>query len=302
VEELLKSFGVYLTVEKGLSTKTVESYFMDLKKFTAFLDKLGKGASIFTKADIVGFMDALKTEGLSQSSISRALSSVRGLCKYMVLEGLREDDPGENLQSPKKWETLPKALSKEEVLKLLGGLRAPTQEVIDTRTLVHKGRDSAMTELLYSSGLRVSELISLRLGDINFEAGFLKVMGKGGKERVVPIGKRALKKVKRYMEEIRPAILKKKNSDYLFVSARGRPLTRQRFFQALKALGHALGISLSPHTLRHSFATHMLEGGADLRSLQKMLGHSDIATTQIYTKVTMDRAKKVYSEHHPRAS
>ena len=296
MEELLKGFGVYLTVEKGLSTRTVESYFMDLKKFTAFLDKLGKGASIFTKADIVGFMDALKTEGLSQSSICRALSSVRGLSRYMALEGLREDDPSENLQSPKKWQTLPKALSKEEVLKLLGGRLAPQPPRSFT-----PARDSAMVELLYSSGLRVSELISLRLGDINFEAGFLRVTGKGGKERVVPVGKRALKKVKRYMEEIRPSILKKKKSDYLFVSARGRPLTRQRFFQALKALGHALGISLSPHTLRHSFATHMLEGGADLRSLQKMLGHSDIATTQIYTKVTMDRAKKVYAEHHPRA-
>jgi integrase/recombinase XerD len=157
-----------------------------------------------------------------------------------------------------------------------------------------------MLELLYSSGLRVSELVLLKVSDVNFEAGFLRVIGKGDKERVVPASTRSLRRVKGYMEGLRQKLLKDRRSEYLFVTSRGGPMTRQRFWQALKGYGALAGVELSPHTLRHSFATHMLEGGADLRSLQKMLGHSDISTTQIYTKVSMDRAKKVYSEHHPR--
>ncbi|MEJ2323245.1 MAG: tyrosine-type recombinase/integrase, partial [Nitrospirota bacterium] len=189
-----------------------------------------------------------------------------------------------------KWEALPKALSVDEVRELLESGK-------NGRFVL---RDSAMLELLYSSGLRVTELVSLKVSDVNFESGFLRVVGKGGKERVVPTSPRALRKVKEYMRELRPELLKGRRSDYLFVTLRGRPMTRQRFWQTLKSYGALAGVELSPHTLRHSFATHMLEGGADLRSLQKMLGHSDISTTQIYTKVSMDRTKKVYSEHHPR--
>jgi integrase/recombinase XerD len=162
-------------------------------------------------------------------------------------------------------------------------------------------RDSAMLELIYSSGLRVSELTSIKLGDINFEAGFIRVMGKGSKERVVPVNARAIEKVKRYMSVERPVILGKKRSAYLFVTRRGGPMTRQRFWQMLKSIGKKAGLELSPHTMRHCFATHLLEGGADLRSVQKMLGHSDISTTQIYTKVTTDRIKKVFKKYHPRA-
>jgi integrase/recombinase XerD len=162
-------------------------------------------------------------------------------------------------------------------------------------------RNAAMVELLYSSGLRVSELVTLRVEDLNFGGGFLRVVGKGSKERVVPVSRRALEKVKRYIKEFRPALLKKRYSEYLFLTGRGAPMTRQRFWQAIKAFGKQIGIELSPHTMRHSFATHLLEGGADLRSLQKMLGHSDISTTQIYTKVTMERIRKAYLEHHPRA-
>jgi integrase/recombinase XerD len=208
-----------------------------------------------------------------------------------MMENIIREDPSENLQTPKKWERLPKALSIEEVMYLL-----------ETRTDNPMFlRDSAMLELLYSSGLRVSELVFLKAGDINFEAGFLRVKGKGSKERVVPINLRALDKVKRYIKELRPGILKKRQSDYLFVTSRGRGMTRQRFWQTIKKYGKQIGVELSPHTLRHCFATHLLEGGADLRSVQKMLGHSDIATTQIYTKVSTDRIKKVYSKHHPRA-
>jgi len=158
-----------------------------------------------------------------------------------------------------------------------------------------------MFELLYSSGLRVSELVSLKLEDMNLDAGFLRVLGKGSKERIVPLHERAIGRVKMYLNHQRPEILKNKRSPYLFVTKRGGPMTRQRFWQTIRSLGRKLGIHLSPHTMRHSFATHLLEGGADLRSLQKMLGHADISTTQIYTKVTTDRLKQVYSKHHPRA-
>jgi integrase/recombinase XerD len=158
-----------------------------------------------------------------------------------------------------------------------------------------------MFELLYSSGLRVSELVLLKIEDVNFDAGFLRVIGKGSKERIVPLHRRALKRLKNYLQDERPRILKKKQSPFLFVTRRGSPMTRQRFWQTIKNFGKKIGIEISPHAMRHSFATHLLEGGADLRSVQKLLGHSDISTTQIYTKVTADRLKQVYSKHHPRA-
>jgi integrase/recombinase XerD len=288
---VLEGFRAYLAVEKGLSRNTVESYSMDLSKFHDFLLSKKKKLTSFKKQDIVDFLDALRSEGISASSICRVLSSIRGLCRYFLLNGVMNEDPCENFPSPKKWDTLPKALSREEVSKLL------KEDGRGSLAL----RDFAMLELLYSSGLRVSELLSLRISDVNFEAGFLRVMGKGSKERVVPTNPRALGKVKKYITELRPKLLKGRHSEYLFVTSRGRPMTRQRFWQALKLYGRLAGIKLTPHTLRHSFATHMLEGGADLRSLQKMLGHSDISTTQVYTKVSMDRAKRIYSQHHPRA-
>jgi integrase/recombinase XerD len=192
---------------------------------------------------------------------------------------------------PKKWERVPKALSLSDVKSLL-------EAKFSAKTAL---RDSSMLELLYSSGLRVSELVKIKLGDIHGEAGFIRVVGKGSKERIIPVNTRALEKIKRYIAEERPAILKKKQSLYLFVTRKGGPMTRQRFWQTLKAIGKQAGIELSPHTIRHCFATHLLEGGADLRSVQKMLGHSDIATTQIYTKVTTDRIKKVFKTYHPRA-
>ena len=209
----------------------------------------------------------------------------------MIIENIIKEDPSENLQTPKKWEKLPRALSLKDVISLLDSRT-------DNFTFL---RDTAMLEILYSSGLRVSELVSLKLNDVNLEAGFLRIMGKGSKERLVPINSRALDKIKEYIKELRTVLLKKKQSDYLFVTNRGGAMTRQRFWQMIKKYGKQIGINLSPHTLRHSFATHLLEGGADLRSVQKMLGHSDISTTQIYTKVSADRIKKVYTEHHPRA-
>ncbi len=287
---LIKNYGAYLAVERGLAANTVESYCSDLGKFARFLEEGGQGLSSFKKADVAGFLERMHDDGASSSSSCRALSSIRGLAMYALREGLREDDPTENMKSPKKWETLPKALSLGEIRDLLkaeGGKLAL--------------RDMAMVELLYSSGLRVSELVMLRVSDLNFEAGFLRVIGKGDKERIVPAHADALDSVLGYMNGLRPRLLKGGSSEYLFLTTRGKPMTRQRFWQTLKAYGRAMGMEVSPHTLRHSFATHMLEGGADLRSLQKMLGHSDISTTQVYTKVSISRAQEVFNKTHPRS-
>jgi integrase/recombinase XerD len=291
----LKDFLTYLTVEKGLSRNTIASYRFDLSKFHDFL--LSKEISFvsFTKADLIDFLERLRGEDYNVSSICRFLSSIKGLCRYLLIENLIKEDPSENLQSPKKWERLPKALSVSEVNSFLD---VSASSNLSDPTII---RDHVMFELLYSSGLRVSELISLKLEDINLEAGFLRVLGKGSKERIVPLHLRAAERVKKYISRQRVEILGKKRSPYLFITKRGGPMTRQRFWQTIKGLGKKLGIELSPHTMRHSFATHLLEGGADLRSLQKMLGHADISTTQIYTKVTADRLKQVYSKHHPRA-
>ena len=288
---LFENFFTYLTVEKGLARNTVTSYHADLKKYVLFLDDRKTAPVSATTADIIDFLEVLRNEGYSSASISRYISSVKALYKYMLMETEIDLDPSENIQTPKKWERLPKALSVSDVMTLLETGSAGKTAL----------RDSAMVELLYSSGLRVSELVSIKLGDINFEAGFIRVVGKGSKERVVPVNARALEKVKRYIHEERPAILKKRRSPYLFVTRIGGQMTRQRFWQTLKTIGGRAGVVLSPHTIRHCFATHLLEGGADLRSVQKMLGHSDISTTQVYTKVTTDRIKKVFKKYHPRA-
>lgn len=289
--KILKDFLVYLSVERGLSQNTVEAYARDISHFHKFLTAKHRKHGLFHRSDIVDFIDALKHEGYSASSMCRFISSIKGICKYMLIEKIVKEDPSENLQTPKKWERLPKALSFDDVIKLLDARSGDPMQL----------RNSAMLELLYSSGLRVTELVSLKLSSINFEAGFIRVTGKGSKERVIPINNRAKIKVKKYIKELRPQILKNRHTDYLFVTKRGTSMTRQRFWQTLKKNSREAGIQLSPHTLRHCFATHLLEGGADLRSVQKMLGHSDISTTQIYTKVSTDRMKKVYQTHHPRA-
>jgi integrase/recombinase XerD len=289
--ELLDGFFTYLTVERGLSRNTLSSYASDLKRYTAFLNEREKEPISALRSDIIDFSEVLRQEGYSIPTICRYLSSIKALYKYLLIEGIMEIDPSGNIHMPKKWERLPKALSISEVMDLL-------QTGLTGNTVL---RDSAMFELLYSSGLRVSELVGIRLGDIHFDAGFVRIMGKGAKERVVPVNMRALGKVKKYIDQERPAILRKKQSPFLFITRIGKPMTRQRFWQTLKALGKQAGMEISPHTIRHCFATHLLEGGADLRSVQKMLGHSDISTTQIYTKVTTDRIKKVFKTYHPRA-
>lgn len=290
-DDLINSFLSYLTVEKGLSQNTVESYRLDLKGFSAFLSKKGIPLENFKKEDIIDYISERRDNGIAASSICRLLSSLKGFAKYLIIEKIISEDPTETIRTPERWQRLPKAVGFDKICKLLNTPDSSSSYI----------RDIAMLELMYSSGLRVSEIISLKINNINYEAGFLRVMGKGSKERVVPMNERAKEKIQNYLHSLRHKLLKNKQSPYLFLSNRGLPMTRQRFWQTLKRLARQAGISISPHIIRHSFATHLLDGGADLRSVQKMLGHSDISTTQVYTKVSSDRIKKAYYQYHPRA-
>jgi len=289
--ELSDLFLTYLSVEKGLSRNTVNAYATDLRKYFHFLKENSREAQTVRKEDIIDFLEILRSGTYAIPTVCRYISSIKAFYKFLLVENRIPEDPTENLQMPRKWERVPKALTVADVKSLL-------EAKFNAKTAL---RDSSMLELLYSSGLRVSELVNIKLGDIHAEAGFIRVIGKGSKERIVPVNGRALGRIKRFLVEERPAILKKRQSPYLFITRTGRPMTRQRFWQMLKAVGKQAGIELSPHTIRHCFATHLLEGGADLRSVQKMLGHADISTTQIYTKVTTDRIKKVFKTYHPRA-
>jgi len=300
----IKKFLNYLVIEKGLSVNTIESYNNDLRKFQKYLAepiKSGKDSQVkvdtplrditrFTKNDLILYLNHMQDCGHQTPTISRNIASIRGFCKFMITEGIREDDPMENISSPKGWKYLPKILGIEEVLTLLEKPKGGKFSL----------RDKAILELIYSSGLRASELTNLNLKDVNFEAGFITVMGKGSKERVIPVNEKALKSIKKYIEGLRPLLLKKKTSRKLFLAKGGKPLTRQRLWQLIKLYSEGISVKISPHTLRHCFASHLLDGGADLRALQKMLGHVDISTTQIYTKVTPERLKKVHKDYHPR--
>lgn len=288
--EPVERFLYYLTVEKGLSPNTLEAYKRDIQKFNAYLETIGKSIMDFKRSDLVSFITRLRDSGNQSATLARNIAALRGLCKFMLLEGIIEEDPVENLSTPKGWKRVPKILGIEDVSSLL---QKPQGEKLSLR-------DKAILEIIYSCGLRASEVVNMKTGDINFEAGFITVQGKGSKERVVPVNETALKTLKRYIEELRPALLNKKTSPYLFLRKGGKPMTRQRLWQLIKMYSKELSIKISPHTLRHCFASHLLDGGADLRALQKMLGHTDISTTQIYTKVTPERLKKIHKEYHPR--
>lgn len=288
---LLKKFLNYCLTEKALSINTIKSYENDLKGFVSYLEEKRFHISDCKKNDIMQYLFILKERGYSTTSIARILSSIKQFFRFLIFDGKIDHDPVEGLKSPKLWFRLPKALNLDDVKKLLS-------VILESKYFL---RDIAMLELMYASGLRVSELVKIKLSDINFEAGFIRVRGKGEKERVVPVAQRTIETVKRYLLELRPKLIKKRTSDFLFLNNRGQAMSRQRFWQNLKAIGKLAQVDVTPHMIRHSFATHLLEGGADLRSLQKMLGHSDISTTQIYTKVSMDRLRKEYLKHHPRA-
>jgi len=287
----LKKFINYLLTEKALSINTVKSYENDLKGFFRYIEKNKIFYADCKKENIINYLLELKERGYSSASIARILSSVKQFFRFLILDSIISHDPTEGLRSPKPWLRLPKALETDEVRRLLS-------VILESKYFL---RDIVMLELMYASGLRVSELIKLKLSDINFEAGFIRIKGKADKERVVPVAQRTIERIRNYLTLLRPRLIKERTSDYVFLNNRGKPMTRQRFWQNLKAMGKLAGINVTPHMIRHSFATHLLEGGADLRSLQKMLGHSDISTTQIYTKVSMDRLRREYLKHHPRA-
>jgi integrase/recombinase XerD len=290
-DDLLKRFLNYIAVEKGLSRNTLESYGRDLRKYFFYLK--AKGPDDITRSDVVSFLTHLVSEGIAAPSVARSLSAVRGFHKFLLIDGLAHADPTENIETPRGWERLPKSLSASDVDTLL--------DQPDPSTLIGL-RDKAMLELLYATGLRVSELVGLRLADINLERGYLVVMGKGSKERAVPLGESAAAAVSHYLNTGRAALLNGRDSEYLFISSQRRGITRQMFWERIKTYTVKAGIGkhISPHTLRHSFATHLLDNGADLRAVQAMLGHSDISTTQIYTHVSRERLKKVHEKYHPR--
>ncbi len=294
MEELLDQFLHYLIVEKGLSKNTIEAYSHDLTRFLDFLKEKGiEKIRTVGKFDIRGFLLWLKRKNLSTKSIGRDLSAIRTFFKFLIQEGIVETNPVEDLESPRVAKKLPEILSLKEIEQLL--------EQPDLKTALGI-RDRAMLEMLYATGMRVSELTSLPTHQVNLEGGYVLLYGKGSKERVVPLGSEAINWVTLYLGKARETLAKRKESPALFINRSGRGMSRQGFWKNLKDYARKAGLrkKITPHLLRHSFASHLLERGADLRSVQMMLGHVDISTTQIYTHVTGERLKKVHKQYHPR--
>ncbi len=284
----------YLRDVRRLSPNTIESYARDLVGLAAFAEKKGQPVEALTLHDLEAFARHLMSAGLSPRSVARAIACTRGYYRFLLLEQQIGADPAADLRAPRAWPALPKYLGLDEVDRLLAEPDPTTPRGL---------RDKALIELLYATGLRVSELLSLRPGDVNLEAGYLTCIGKGDKQRMVPLGHTAADWVGRYVRDARPALLKKRSAAWLFVNARGGGrLSRVGFWKVLRDYGIKAGVSrgLSPHVLRHSFATHLLERGADLRAIQLMLGHADLSTTQIYTHVLEARLRAVYDQFHPR--
>jgi integrase/recombinase XerD len=292
---LVDAYLTHLRVERRLADHTLESYSRDLQRLGEFAAGLEKSLQRLDRHDLENFVDSLMNEGLSPRSVARMVAAVRGFYRFAVLAQHMSTNPADDLQAPRAWPGLPKFLGVEEVERLM------TQPDVGTPRGL---RDRALIEVLYATGLRVSELVRLRAGDLNLDAGYLSTTGKGNKQRIVPIGEQAAEWLTKYIRQARPALLGKRTSPWLFVNAkRGNSLTRVGFWKILKGYGTKAGLSrtLSPHVLRHSFATHLLEHGADLRSIQMMLGHADLSTTQIYTHVLEARLRAVYDRFHPRA-
>lgn len=289
----LPIFLDYLAVEKGLAKNSLAAYSVDLRHFGHHLNDQSLELERVERIHIVKYFQSLRAAGISARSVARALAAIRGLFRFLVAERHLKKDPTENLENPKLWSALPKSLQPSEVEALLA---APDRSTPDGL------RDAAMLELLYATGLRVSELIKVRIDEVVMDAGFLRTIGKGSKERIVPFGDTARDVILQYLERGRPE-LDKHSDPHLFLSRRARPMSRQAFWMKITHYARVAGVKahISPHVLRHSFATHLLENGADLRSVQMMLGHADISTTQIYTHVSRARLQKLYETFHPRA-
>ncbi|HXI84986.1 MAG TPA: site-specific tyrosine recombinase XerD [Verrucomicrobiae bacterium] len=295
MEQLVDAFLDHLSVERGLAANTRLAYRTDLARFTSFLQQ--RGVRQFNAAERQHITDYLldrRKNGLGPRSLARHLAAIRMFCRFLSREKLLATDVTQTIDSPKLWRTLPHTLDYEEVGRLLA---AP-----NTRTKLGL-RDKALLEFMYATGLRVSEVANIKLSDINFEAGFLRSVGKGQKERIVPIGKQAIEWVQRYLREARSSFAKAAHLGEVFLSTRGQPLSRKTIWVLIKKYTRAAGIgkTITPHTLRHSFATHLLDNGADLRVIQEMLGHADISTTQIYTHVDQRRLKETHYRFHPRS-
>ena len=289
----LDAFLHHLRVERGLSDNTLAAYGRDLRQVESWLSRR-RGLVDAHPNDLIDFIRTMREGGRAPSTIARTVSSLRMFFRFLAAEGARRDDPTQLLESRRPWRTLPRYLEEREVEALL--------EAPDT-TSPRGQRDQALLEVLYATGLRVSELVGLKLEDVNLEAGFALVRGKGGKERMVPLGQSARDTTAIFLLDGRPALLRQRQSRFLFPTVRGGALTRQAFWKNLRRLGRKAGVQkrLSPHVLRHSFATHLLEHGADLRTIQALLGHADISTTQIYTHVSRERLRRIYKSTHPRA-
>lgn len=296
MQQLLADFLHYLTVERGLAANTVESYGRDLRQYLAYLVEQKGLASLkeTTQATVVGYLLFLQARGRAVATLSRNLAAIKAFYHFLVREGLLEHDPTVNLETPRQEKKLPRILSVEEIESLLAQPDLKTPSGI---------RDRAMLEVLYATGLRVSELVSLTVEDVNLEEGYLRCLGKGAKERIIPLGSQALKYLALYLNHARRFLLARPGDPVLFLNHHGNRLTRQGFWKILKKYAGrmALNRKISPHIIRHSFATHLLENGADLRSVQEMLGHADISTTQIYTHLTRGKIREVYDRTHPRA-
>jgi len=294
MEKWIDSYMNYITVEKGLSRNTLDSYGGDLVRYADFLgglgiDEIGKTS----KTEAMAYLLSLWKQGLSPKTVARSISVLRGFYRWLADEGVLAGNPLEDMESPRTRRSLPEVLSVDEVESLLNQ-PDPSHPI--------GMRDKAMLELLYAAGLRVSELTQLPLSNVNVEAGYVIVLGKGGKQRIVPMGQEALHWLSQYLEDSRSRLLGDKRSPLVFVSQWRRGMSRQAFWKIIKKYALMAGIrkKISPHTIRHSFASHLLEGGADLRSVQSLLGHVDISTTQIYTHVTRERLKRVHARYHPR--
>ncbi len=296
-QRILAGFLDYLQVEKGLAPLTISAYSRDIIQFAEFLK--GRALTRARRADVRGFLDRLFSHQVDGRSVARKLSALRHFYKYLLLDKLVERDPTLNIETPRQWKVLPKSLARPEAESLMGSrVAAASGEPAEAVA----ARDRAMLEILYAGALRVSELTGLKLEDLKLDMGYALVRGKGDKERIVPLGKAALEALRSYLAEPRTKLCGGKSSPLVFVRRGARGLSRQRIWQMLNAAStRAIGRRASPHMLRHSCATHMVENGADLRTVQTMLGHADISTTQVYTHLAMERLKNVYRAHHPRA-
>jgi integrase/recombinase XerD len=308
---VFSSFLDYLKIEKGLATLSIGAYSTDICQFCEFLEKRKRLLLTARRTDVREFLEQLFSNQVDGRSVGRKLSALRHLYRYLLLDEKIEHDPTLDIESPRQWKVLPKALARDEMEATLAApLSRRSNSAGNTKlaqALAH--RDCAMLEVFYAGALRVSEIVNAKLEDLKLEAGYMLVRGKGDKERVVPLGRSAQEALREYLKQGRPDLaagkrsgaISTKNSPLLFIARGGSKLTRQRIWQMVRAASAGSGRAASPHMLRHSCATHMVENGADLRTMQTILGHADISTTQVYTHLALDRLRTVYQKHHPRA-